>query len=157
MTKEITKAYILQQIQDKFGLREYEAEKFLFSELVTPTYDIERHLTTVTRGFADISIPSGPSPREFFLVPSNERWHLHGYNVIFVTGVFTIAGVMIGRHTSAEYFYLDLAAAQNTSYTHLLSQDIILNPGDRLLVYIDGYTSSGNLHMIIDYTKESIR
>ena len=44
MTKEITKSFILQQIQDKFRLREFTAENFLFSETVIPIYNVENHL-----------------------------------------------------------------------------------------------------------------
>ena len=159
MTKEITKAIILQEIQNKFTLREFDSAKFLFDETVVPVYNIEQHLT---RPYTDLNNPSvtGTGGVECFEVPDNEIWTLSVYELIFMTGVFTAAGVYIDRvekHSSNATFYLDLTADQNTSYTHVLPQPVVLYPGDKIMVNIDGYTSTGVFWLIADVLKETIR
>ena len=156
MTKEITKSIILQQIEDKFKLREFVPGPFLFEETVIPTYDIGPHLVTEERQVKTLSITSAAS-YAFFTVPENERWLLHRYNVIFVTGAYTVAGVFLGRPVSADYVYLDLTAAQSVSYAHNLPNPALLMPNQRIYVMVDGYTTTGDLDMIIDATVEKIR
>ena len=157
MTKEITKAFILQQIQDKFRLRDLVAETFRFSEEVVPIYNIEQHLLKAEILTETDSITGGPTSYIFFTVPQNEKWSLHRYNVVFVTGSYTVAGVMITRPGLSNYIYTDLAAAQSVSYAHDLPKDIELYPGDSIRIYVDGYTSTGNLSLIVDVTKEETR
>ena len=160
MTKEITKAFILQQIQDKFKLRDYEHEKFVFSETVIPTYNIEQHLVDYSAAYKTVSITSGSSGYEFFLIPENERWALATYNVVFITGVYGVTGLYIVRakrtHDGAMA-YLDMTAGQTTSYAKHLPQPVILDAGDRVYLYVDSWTSIGDLRLYIDYTRVVIR
>ena len=158
MTKEITKAVILQEIQDKFKLREYVPTKFLFDETVVPTYDIGEHLKHPEVVLKDITVSSGPTAYMIAMVPENQRWALHSYNVIFVTGSYTVAGVMLyQKGLVADYLYIDLSAAQSTSYINYLPTELALDPKDRLYVYVDGYTSTGTLNVRLHVTKEEIR
>jgi len=159
MTKEVTKAIILQELQDKFKLREYAPSPFLFDETVVPTYDIGRHLVRGYTDLASIGITS-TGGTVFYTVPDTEIWSLNLYDVIFVTGVYTIAGVYINRRNKSGVnasVYLDLTAAQSVSYHVTLPVPILLFPGDTLMINVDGYTSSGNLRLIIDVCKEEIR
>ena len=156
MTKEITKAYILQQLQDKFKLRELTPEVFSFLETVVPTYDIGPHLTRAYIVYHTVSITSMGS-KTFFTVPSNEKWHLHGYNVIFMTGVFTVAGVLVYQTSAADWFYTDLAPAIAASYAVNLPKTLVLEEGDNIGVNVDGYTSTGDLELRLNVTKEEIR
>ena len=156
MTKEITKANILQELQDKFQLREFDRAVFLFDETVVPVYNIAPHLEKTVRKYTRLSITSAASVT-CFTVPQDERWRLRRYNVIFVTGVYTVAGILVGRPSAAEYSYLDLKAAQNASYINDLPKDVILNPGESLYVNVDGYTSTGNLDVICEVIREEIR
>ena len=156
MTKEITKAIILQRIQDKFKLRDFEPAPFLFDETVIPIYDIKPHLETMMRQTETLSV-TATGPLNFFSVPVDEQWYLHRYNVIFVTGAYTIAGLFVGRPTSAYYTYLDLTAAQTVSYVRELPKDVKLNPGDRVYINVDGYTSTGDLTLICEVTREELR
>ena len=156
MTKEITKAFVIQEIQDKFGLREFEPAKFLFDETVVPVYNVESHLQRFLVEFATKSI-TALDYYTYFVVPQNERWTLRGYNIIFITGVFTVAGALIHRGGSTYYMYLDLKAAQSASYIVNLNHPVILMPGDDLGLYADGYTSTGDLQMRADVMKEEIR
>ena len=156
MTKEITKAIILQEIQDKFKLRDWEAERFLFSELVIPTYDISKHVQHWISDHKDVSITSAAS-FVFFTVPDNERWYLSRYDVTFLgAGAHTVAGVFILREPP-EYVYLDLTAAQTISYHINLSMLAVINPGEYIKVNIDGYTATQDLRLGIDYMMEEIR
>ena len=157
MTKEITKAHILQEIQDKFQLRELMPEKFAFSELVIPTYDVGQHLLKPEIRTAIKSITAGPAAYHMFHVPTYQKWQLHRYNVFFITGVYTVAGVMVYRPALPDYIYLDLEAAQSVSYAHDLPKDVTLSPDDWLYISIDGYTSTGNIEMRIDVTIEEVR
>ena len=158
MTKEITKAIILQEMEDKLKLRELAPERFTFSEMVIPIYDIEPHLVKPEIKKKTVSITVGSEAYVFFSVPTNEKWHLHGYNVIFMTGSYTVAGLMIYRKgTAANYFYIDLTAAQSVSYSNQLPKDILLDHNDQLHLSIDGYTTTGNLELRIDVTTEEIR
>ena len=159
MTKEITKAVILQEIQDKFKLREFASAKFLFDETVVPVYEIRGHLQSWRSRHAQLSVTAAGS-FSFFTVPTTERWTLRSYSVIFMTGVYTVAGIYILRNLrggSTDFSYLDLEAAQSTSYLTALPAPTVLEPGDDLRVNVDGYTSTGNLQLHIDYMKEEIR
>lgn len=157
MSKEITKANILQEIQDKFKMRELTPEIFRFSEEVLPIYDIGPHLMKPEVKTTIVSITSADSFL-FYIVPDTERWHLHGYNVIFMTGDYTVAGVIVSRFSIlTDWFYLDLEAAQAASYIHVLPKDVVLSPGHKIYVNVDGYTNSGNLDLRLDVTVEEIR
>ena len=158
MTKEITKARILQELQDKFGLREYEAENFLFSETVTPTYDIAPHLAKWEIEISLVSITSASSFL-FFTVPETERWTLRGYLVLYgMTGAHKGSGLFVQfRPGVNEYIYLDLLKAQEVSYIVNLPTPVVLEPGNRLYYMIDSYTSTQNLSINIDVLKEELR
>ena len=156
MTKEITKAYIIQELGDRFKLREFEPEPFTLSEQVVPIYDVENHLQKIERLTKTVSITSSGAVY-IFGVPENERWYLQRYNVIFMTGVYTIAGAFVGRHSFTEYTYLDLALAVAASYTNDLSKAVRMDASDTFNVNIDGYTSTGDLLIIAEVIKEEIR
>ena len=159
MTKEITKAIILQEIRDKFKLREFDPAAFLFDETVVPVYEIKNHLIHGYSDYTTVSIGSAAS-FVFFTVPSDEVWHLLGYNVIFMAaGAYTVAGLYISRNdrTIGAFVYLDLTAAQTVSYAINLPKEVRLTPGDRLLINVDGYTSTADLRLHIDILKEEIR
>ena len=158
MTKEITKAFILQQIQDKFGMREFAPAAFLFDETVVPVYNIEQHLEEMYTRYVIKSITS-TGGKTLLAVPGTERWHLKRYDVVFMgVSTFTVAGVYItriNRSPADSYIYLDLEAAQSVSYHK--DVDVILNPGDIVGVSIDGYTSTADLRLYVDYLREEIR
>ena len=157
MTKEITRARILQEIQDKFKLREWEAERFLFSETVIPVYDIEQHVENWHMRYEELSITSAPVAYAFFTVPEDEKWHLRGYNIIFMAeGAYTVTGLYIWR-AGAQFVYLDMLKGQTVSYAVNLPVLAVLNPGDRLSIYVDAYTSTAGLRLYIDYRKEDVR
>ena len=161
MTKEITKSVILQEMQDKLALREFEPDKFLFSETVVPTYDIEQHLEEHWQKYITESITAIGS--QFFIsIPPTEKWTMSRYDVVFMTGTYTVAGVYFTRPPahrapSDAYMYLDLTAAQSVSYHVEMSQPVILEPNSSIFINIDGYTVTGNLRLYIDYMKEEIR
>jgi len=158
MTKEITKAIILQELQDKFKLRDFEPAKFLFDETVVPTYEIRDHVEHWQSLFTTMSITSAPATYKFFTVPDNERWHVRGYNVIFMaSGAYTVTGVHTYRKETYHPVYLDMTLGQTVSYAVNLPQLLALNPGDALYVYVDSYTSTAALRMYLDFKKEEIR
>jgi len=160
MTKEITKAVILQEMQDKLKLREFTPANFLFEETVVPVYDIEQHLEHPTTTYAEVSITSA-SFFLFFEIPPNEIWYLDTYNVIFMgAGAIAVTGLYISRKIrspSDAVIYLDMELGQTVSYTVNLSKAVKLLPGDKLYVYVDTYTSTQALRLYIDYVKEEIR
>jgi len=158
MTKEITKAVILQELQDKLKLREFEPANFLFEETVIPTYEIAPHLLHGRISQANVSITSAAAFL-FFTVPDNEKWRFSRYDIIFMgSGAITVAGVYIQRKNSGIYFaYLDLEAGQTVSYHTELPTPVVLWPGDTIHVTVDGYTSSQYLRMYLDYEREEIR
>ena len=159
MTKEITKAFILQQIQDKFKLRELEPEVFRFSEEVVPVYDIGQHLK-IWESYREVVSITGSGAVDILTVPATERWLLRAYTVVFVSGAYTIAGVYILRNTKRDendFSYLDLTAGQSSSYLRTLPVPVVLEPGDELKFNIDGYTSSGSVVFHYDFMKEEIR
>ena len=159
MSKEITKAFILQEIQDKFTLREFEAAKFLFSETVIPVYNIETHLEKWTADFKDKSI-TGTGGVSFFTVPSDEKWTLWRYDIVFMAaGAYTVSGAYTHRFSNAagQICYLDLGSAKSASYHIETSTPVVLMPGSELFVNVDGYTSTADLRMYIDCLVETIR
>ena len=160
MTKEITKAFILQQIQDKFKLRELVPEIFTFSEMVVPVYSVEEHLNYTTADYRTESV-TGTGAVLFFTVPDTERWFLQRYSLVFVgAGAYTVAGVYVRREKevrSGVVIYLDLTAAQTISYAVDLPKTVRLDPGDTIQATIDGYTSPQDLRLYIDYLKEELR
>ena len=157
MTKEVTKAYILQQMQDKFNLREFEPAPFLFDETVVPVYNIEQHLVDWKIQRKDVTV-NALSSFLVFTVPENERWTIRAYQLIFMTGAYTIAGVYIQRSSVAtDYIYLDLKAAQSVSYLVNLPTQIVAEPNSVIRVNADGYTSAGTLRIQMDTQRETIR
>ena len=157
MTKEITKSIVMQEMQDRLALREFDSAKFLFDETVVPVYNIEQHLEEWWVEFKTLPI-TALGARSFFNIPEDERWTLKRYDVVFMSGVFTIAGVYITRlHTigAGGSMYLDLTAAQNVSYHE--ETDVVLTRGDSISMNVDGYTSTGDLRLYIDYRREKIR
>jgi hypothetical protein len=159
MTKEITKSIILQEIQDKLKLRDWEASRFLFSESVTPIYDIDQHLKRYVNRFIDVSVTT-TGALQFYNVPDDEKWTLHRYDVVFMgAGAYTVAGVYTVRdiYNLANFCYLDLTAAQNVSYHVTLPQPVVLMPLSRIYINIDGFTSTQDLRLYIDYSVEEIR
>ena len=158
MTKEITKAFILQQIEERFKLRDLIPEKFTFLESVMPTYNIEGHLKTWMTLSKTISV-TGTGPKTIFSVPYTERRCLTGYTVVFMAaGAYTLAGVYIARKNDVSIFiYLDLGAAKTISYTVNLPKPLILDSGDKLALNVDGYTSTADVMVNCDYVAETIR
>ena len=160
MTKEITKANILQQLQDKFKLRELIPERFTFSEQVLPIYNIEPEVEYNVADFETVSVNGAPLPYLFFTVPETQRWHLNRYGVTFMAaGAYTITGVFIRRihELASAAIYLDMTEGQTISYAHDLPKPVRLDPGDKIYVYADGYTSTADLRLYIDYLMEEIR
>ena len=156
MTKEITKAIILQELQDKFKLRDFDPAKFLFDETVVPVYDIGYHVKEHKSEYSEVSITSA-SAFLFFTVPDNERWSLSRYDVVFMgVGGYTVTGVYLWRKTN-EYVYLDMKAGQSSSYHIDLAKEAVLNPGNTLKILVDSYTSTQNMRLYIDYVREEIR
>ena len=159
MTKEITKSIILQELENKFGLREFDLAKFLFDETVIPTYDVGQHLGTWYQNRRTVAI-TGTGAALFYTVPMDEKWHVSRYDVVFMTGVYSIAGMYIDRvHELAAdtTVYLDLKAAQTTSYHIEIATPVVLEPGDLIYANVDGYTSTGDLRIYIDFLREKIR
>ena len=157
MTKEITKSYILQQLQDKFKLREYVHEPFLFGETVIPTYDVGIHLSEWHVKTETISITSATG-FIYYAIPENERWTLRGYYVLFLgAGAIKCSGVYIRRQPELESVYLDLLKAQDVSYIVNLPQPVVLDAGSHLGLLIDTYVSTQDLTLKIDVKVEEIR
>ena len=157
MTKEITKAIILQQLQDRLKLREFDPAKFLLDETVVPTFDIrgELEVSTLAQNTKNITATGASG---FFIVPQNERWRLTRYDVVFMTGAFTVAGMYWRKGDSVDNFvYLDLKAAQDTSYHITVNPAVVMPPNSFLNVNVDGFTSAGSLRVYIEYIKEELR
>ena len=158
MTKEITLARIIQEITDKFKLRELEPEIFQFSEKVLPIYDIGSHLLKPSIQTKPVSITAGPAGYLFYTVPETEKWRFNAYNVIFMaSGAYTVTGLYIQRVGSAHVVYYDMTAGQSVSYAVVLTFPVVLFPGDAIYVYVDSYTSTAELRLYVDLTKEEIR
>ena len=159
MTKEITKAFILQQIEDKFKLRELTPEKFAFSEMVIPTYNIEPHLSVWEAKNSLVSITSAPTTYLFFTVPGNERWTLRGYYLVFYSeGAYKVSGVNVAyRPGAGDNIFLDLKKEQMTSYIVNLPVPVVLDSGNTLSAYVDTYVSTANLKLVIDVKVEELR
>ena len=159
MTKEITKARILQELQDKFALREHLPASFLFEETVIPTYDIEQHLGAWEIKAKTQSITSATS-YIFFAVGPKQRWLLRGYTVIFLaTGAIKGSGLYITNRPPilTNLQYLDLTKGQEVSYTVNLSVPVVLGPNAQLGYLIDTYVSTQDLLIYVDILKEEIR
>ena len=157
MSKEITKAIILQEIQDKFKMREFEPAPFLFDETVVPTYDIRSHLGRWETKYASTSITSAAG-FAFFTVPAYEQWFLRRYDIIFMgAGAIKVTGLYVKRAESEEACYLDMKKEQDVSYHIDLIEPVFLHPGDKIYVLIDTYVSTQDLRVYIDYLREQIR
>ena len=158
MTKEITKAYILQQLQDRFKLREFEAAAFLFDETVVPTYNIGPHLGRFEVKHATVSITSATG-FAFFTVPQTERWTLRAYQVIYgMTGAIKGTGLYaIWRPGAVDYIYFDMTKGQEVSYLINLPVPVVLESSTRLFYNIDTYVSTQDLTIDIDVMVEEIR
>ena len=158
MSKEITKSFILQEITDKFKLREWEPERFTFSEQVVPVYNIEQHLKTWEVVSNTLSMTSAAA-FTFFTVPQNERWVLRGYQIIYgATGAHKGTGLFLSyRPEGTDIIYLDMTKGQEISYCVNLPILVTIEPKTRIKYLIDTYTSAQDLTVDIDVQKERIR
>ena len=160
MTKEITKAYILQQLEDKMGLREFTASPFLFDETVIPVYNIEQHLQRQWNGYVEVSV-SATGGISLVTIPQQQRRTVARYDIVFMgVSTCTVAGVYvkrINRSPTDAYTYLDLTAAQTVSYHIELPTPVVMEAGDQFCITIDGYTSPMNIRFYYDYIREDIR
>ena len=158
MTKEITKARIIQELEDKFKLREFLSEPFLFGETVVPVYNIEQHLGSRKIRYLEVNI-TGTGGVLFYTVPDDEKWFVSSYNIIFMgAGAYTVAGMYIARKfAAATFMYLDMTAGQTVSYAVDLPKILILEPGDKMYINIDGYTAPQDLRLYIDVMIEELR
>ena len=159
MTKEITKAFILQEMQDKFKLRDLVPEIFRFSEEVVPVYNIEQHIEHWKARYVTVSI-TGAGAIAVYSAPSSERVTLWRYDVIFMAvGAYTVSGIYTRRAAdpAINFCYLDLGSAKSASYHIELSQPVVLEPGDSLYVNVDGFTSPADLRLYFDYKREELR
>ena len=158
MTKEITKAIILQEIQNKFKLRELSPEIFRFSEEVIPVYGVEPHLGKWSLIEKTLNITSAIG-RYFFGVPDNEQWTLRGYTLIFLgaANAIKVAGVYITRGDSDVFTYLDLEKNQAVSYRVNLPVPVTLHDPDAVWVNVDEYTSTVDLQLILDVKVEVLK
>ena len=140
MTKEITKSIILQEMQDKFQLRDFESARFLFDETVIPTYDVGAHVKhwTVTR---DRQVVSGNGALFFHVVPYDERWRVRKIDVYSETGGnFDIDQIFIATAgTEYQYLFFNTAApiANGTVNMFNLPQDIAMQRSMLYTVYIN--------------------
>jgi len=160
MTKEITKAIILQRLVERFGLREFTPSKFLLDETVIPTFDIQHALGNWRSSYSNTPTITGTGPVLVCGVPDHEKWHLRAYTVTFVSGSVTIAGLYIKRidcRSATDFSYLDLTAAQSVAYLRTLPEMVTVEPGDMLYLNVDGYTSDAVLRVDYDYKMEEIR
>ena len=157
MTKEITKANILQEIYDRFKMRELVPAKFAFDETVVPIYNIAPHLSEWHVETNTVSITSAAG-YTYFTVPANEEWTLRGYYILFLSsGTHTVSGLFISRRPELESLYLDLEAGHAVSYIVNLPQHVILPPRSMVGLLIDSYTSTYDLTLKLDVKKEIIR
>ena len=158
MTKEITKAHIIQEIQDKLGLRELTPEKFAFSEQVIPVYNIEQHLVKYAVRHATMSITSAAS-FQFFVIPATERWTLRAYQIIYgMTGAHKGTGLFLKfRPGINDYIYLDMTKGQEISYLVNLPAPVVLEPSTVIYYNIDTYVSTQDLTIDIDVLTEDLR
>jgi len=158
MTKEITKSIVLQQLQDRMGLREFTPAPFLFDETVVPTFDIGGELRTTELDFAEKNV-TGTGGVLFFIVPKNEKWTIKRYDVVFMgAGAYTVSGVYWRKFSDATRFvYLDMTAAQTTSYHVEMIQPPVVPASSNIYINVDGYTSTQYLRLYIEYIKETIR
>ena len=155
MTKEITKANILQEIQDKFGLREWEATKFLFNETVMPIYDIDQHVRkwVCIRGRKPIA---GNGAVSFFSVPPVERWHVRRLSVFHETGAnFDIDQVFFYRGaTECQYVFYDTTSPLTSGTVKIFEfpQDIPMEYGELadIRINVSNFVGGGYvaLHML---------
>ena len=157
MTKEITKAYILQAIQDKFKLRELVPSTFTFSEEVVPVYNVEPHLTRWEIKQKTVNI-NAAAAFTFFTVPQDEQWLLRSYQVIYgMTGAIKGTGLYVYRYLSSYYIYIDLKKGQEVSYLFTPPNPIVIQSLSTLSYAIDTYVSSQNLTISIDVQVEVLR
>ena len=162
MTKEITKAIILQQIQEKFGLRELESEIFRFSEMVIPIYDIGMHVKNwdLQRYREEIT---GNGSLHFITVPDNERWKMRRIIVVAEAGgTYNIAIIYIyhpSHSTDNNYIFYNTVApiAAGTVTIFEFPQDIPVEEGDNIDINISGFSVGGYTSIHILREVETIR
>ena len=151
MTKEITKVDIIQQIQDKFKLREFETSSFLFSEKVVPTYDIGQHVKQWALHRDRIEI-TGNGGAYFPDVPQTEQWRIRRITLIHETGAnfdITQFAYYATGEISFDYLFYDTTTpiASGTVKIFQLPQDLILSHGMRFFITIANFVAGGYVAM----------
>ena len=162
MTKEITKANILQEIQNKFGLRDFEPERFLFGEFVTPVYDIEHHVKTWTTIRYRTQV-TGNGAVAILLVPGNKEYNIRRVNVLHETGAnFDIDQVFFdGQSNAVQYLFYDTAApiTSGTVKIFALTQDIIMSKNDLKAFYynVSNFVAGGYVSVHVTLEDVTVR
>ena len=162
MTKEITKASILQEIQNKFGLRDFESERFLFGELVTPIYDIAPHVRNwVTERYR--SSVTGNGPVQILYVPADTEYRIRRVSVLHETGAnFDIDQVFLeGVGNAVQYLFYDTVAPITSGTVKLFepTQDIPMRKGDLIYMWfnVSNYVAGGFVSVHVLKEEEIVR
>ena len=148
MTKEITKSIILQEIADKFALRDFEPEKFLFGEYVIPTYDIAPHVRNWVNTRHRIEV-TGNGSYQILYVPATERYHVRRMSLLHETGAnFDIDQVLIaGLSGSVQYLFYDTVAPITSGTVKIFEfiQDIPMQQGSlwEMMFNVSNFVTGG--------------
>jgi len=155
MTKEITKANIIQEIQNKFQLREFTPAQFLFDETVVPTYDMGQHVKAwdMSRGRVAVSANGTLIP---YAVPETEQWRIRRLSLINETGGNFDVDQIFTYHpsvpTAITYVFYNTASPIGTGTVKIFEfpQDIPMSPGEHVMINISNYVGAGyvSVHML---------
>lgn len=157
--KKITKAILMQQLVDRFKLQEHVREEFVFLEEVLPVFELKSLLDDWDIRYTGALGVTAISLIKVLEAPMNERITIRDIEINQASGTFTYISIILVRNKDVvnKLRYYEWGASQSGRSVLNLAQDLVLDPGDYLEVYCDGFTTNGNLFGTFNCLIETLR
>lgn len=148
--KKITFARLIDRLINKFKLVRSTDEEFQLSETVVPITSMDT-LISESKGRIDTTAVSATGWYLMETVPANKKWIIHTIKARVSSGTFTYGNIGIEKATASS---AQISIKDGTTATSLLyetTSNLILEAGDKIYFYVDGYTGAGNAQIQMWY------
>jgi hypothetical protein len=144
--KKIQKASIIQRLIRRFNLQSGSFnEEFSLSETVIPITNVDELLEAVK---IDLQTPASVSATGWVLlatVPLGKKWTLVSFKARLSSGTYTFNAIGLEKEASINKVSVLESASSVTSLIYAPHTKLVLEQGDKIYVYVDAYTGTGNL------------
>lgn len=135
---------LARKLWDRFYLDKQPAE-FKLGQFVQPITSVDDTLKTPFLWDEGGIVISGLNSRTVLTVPKTYRYWLHMIEVRLVSGIWTFSEVRIYDPLTTEIIRLPGVSAGSTTFIHEFNSPTPIDQDWEIRVWIDAYTSSGNI------------